>query len=106
MAGSENKADAETLTKLMKAMHLNFEAATGRHPRALTVAHDQGLSTENMNGNENMNDDDDNEINQDEHGRPGRMKLTFKDQLIKREVMCFSGRLEMSRCWLKCLLIA
>ena len=41
----------------------------GRHPQALNVAHDQGLSpgTENTNGNDTM--DEDEEINQVEHGR-------------------------------------
>ena len=43
---------------------MNFEEMTVRHPRALKVAHDEGLSsgTENTNGNENM--DEDEEINQ------------------------------------------
>ena len=71
VAGSENKADigmkdvyGETLTKRMQAMQ--FEEATGRHPRSLKVAHNQGLGprTEITNGNENMIEDEDSEINQ------------------------------------------
>ena len=65
-----------------------FDEATGRHPRALKVTHDQGLSprTENMTGSENVHDDEDNEINQVEHEGSGRTKLTLKD-LMKRELM-------------------
>ena len=61
-----------------------------RHPRALTVVQDQGLSpgTENMHSNENMNDDEDNEVTQVEHVRACRVKLTLKDQLMKRAVCC------------------
>ena len=46
------------------------------------------LGTENVSDEENMSDDEDNEINQAEHGRAGRMKFTLKDQLIKRELRC------------------
>ena len=74
--------NVETPVKLMNAM--NFEEMTGRHPRALKVVHDQGLNTF---GNESM--DEDKEINQVEHGRAGRMKLTLKDQLIKRKLMSY-----------------
>ena len=58
--------------------------------RSLKFAHGQSLSlgTENVIDEENMSDDEDNEINQAEHGRAGRMKFTLKDQLIKRELRC------------------
>ena len=76
VARSEHKADsgtkggnAETLTKLMKAM--NLEEATVRPTRALKVVLDQGSFsfTEIMNGNKITNDEEDNETTQVEHGR-------------------------------------
>ena len=36
-----------------------------------------------------MNDDEDNEINQVEHGPVGRMRPTLKDHLIKQEFMWY-----------------
>ena len=53
VAGPENKADkgakdvdAETLVKMMKAM--NFEEASGRHPRSLRVALDDEANNKGL----------------------------------------------------------
>ena len=59
---------------------MTFEEATGRHPRALKVAHDRGLSsgTENTIGDENIAEDE--EIRHVEHGRAGRVKTHVERQ--------------------------